>query len=82
MTVRRRLAIAALAAVLGSSGTVVAGTLGPMDAGGLPPTDLDRVHVGDLAPDFTLESETGVPLTLSDFRGRADVVLVFYRGRW
>jgi peroxiredoxin Q/BCP len=32
---------------------------------------------GDLAPDFTLPTDTGTPLTLSAFRGRP-VVLYFY----
>jgi peroxiredoxin len=38
--------------------------------------------VGAPAPDFTLESKDGVAVTLSSFRGRKDVVLVFYRGHW
>ncbi len=44
--------------------------------------DLDRVQVGAPAPDFTLPSFQGDTLTLSDFRGRAEVILVFYRGHW
>jgi cytochrome oxidase Cu insertion factor (SCO1/SenC/PrrC family) len=79
---RRWIAIAVLLAPLSFAGMAAAGVLGPKDGGDLSPTDLDRVRVGDPAPDFTLESETGVPITLSDFRGRANVVLVFYRGRW
>ncbi|HEV7678178.1 MAG TPA: peroxiredoxin [Candidatus Dormibacteraeota bacterium] len=35
------------------------------------------VEVGDVAPDFTLQSETGDKVTLSDLRG-GNVVLVFY----
>ncbi len=57
-------------------------TFGPKDGSGLPPTDLTRVAVGTLAPDFTLESKEGAAVTLSSFRGRKDVVLVFYRGHW
>jgi len=57
-------------------------SLGPVDGTGLPPTDLDRVAVGAPAPDFTLESSDGVRVRLSSFRGRKDVVLVFYRGHW
>jgi peroxiredoxin len=34
--------------------------------------------VGDLAPDFTLSNQNGEPVTLSDFRGKKNVVLVFY----
>lgn len=56
--------------------------LGPKDGHDLPATDLDRVAVGTLAPDFSLESLDGTSLTLSDFRGRKNVVLVFYRGHW
>jgi cytochrome oxidase Cu insertion factor (SCO1/SenC/PrrC family) len=60
----------------------VATTYGPKDGTGLPPTDLTRVAVGAPAPDFTLESKDGAAVTLSSFRGRKDVVLVFYRGHW
>ena len=81
MKARRWLAIAGLATALSSS-VMAAGALGPKDGGDLLPADLDRVRLGDSAPDFTLESDTGVPITLSDFRGHANVVLVFYRGRW
>lgn len=56
--------------------------LGPKDGAGLPPTDLARVAVGSLAPDFTLESKDGTAVSLSRFRGRKNVVLVFYRGHW
>jgi thioredoxin-dependent peroxiredoxin len=34
--------------------------------------------VGDLAPDFTLPTSTGEMVRLSDFRGKAEVVLFFY----
>jgi cytochrome oxidase Cu insertion factor (SCO1/SenC/PrrC family) len=54
----------------------------PRDGAGLPPTDLERVAVGGPAPDFTLESKDGAMVTLSSFRGRKNVVLVFYRGHW
>jgi thioredoxin-dependent peroxiredoxin len=35
-------------------------------------------QVGDPAPDFTLSAATGEMISLSDFRGRAEVVLFFY----
>ena len=57
-------------------------TLGPLDGHELTATDLERVKVGDPAPDFTLEAETGTPVTLSQFRGKKPVILVFYRGHW
>ena len=48
----------------------------------LQPTDLDRVHEGIPAPDFTLESKDSEPITLSSYQGKKNVVLVFYRGYW
>ena len=56
--------------------------LGPKDKAGLRLTDLERVKVGDRAPDFTLENMDGKAISLSDFRGKMNVVLVFYRGHW
>jgi peroxiredoxin len=56
--------------------------LGPVDGHDLPPADTGRVAVGDLAPDFSLQSFDDGVMTLSDFQGRKDVVLVFYRGHW
>lgn len=56
--------------------------LGPKHGRDLPPADLNRVQVGQPAPDFTLETAEGNPVMLSDFRERKRVVLVFYRGHW
>jgi peroxiredoxin len=56
--------------------------LGPKDGSDLPPTDLDRVAVGTVAPDFSLPTLAGDTITLSEFQGVKDVVLVFYRGHW
>jgi len=36
------------------------------------------LNVGSVAPDFTLPSHTGLPVRLSDFRGRQHVVLAFH----
>lgn len=36
------------------------------------------VGVGDVAPDFTLPDQHGNPVTLSQFRGKKNVVLFFY----
>ncbi len=55
--------------------------LGPADGADLAAVDTGRVSVGDVAPDFTLESRTGDRVTLSDLRGQR-VLLVFYRGHW
>jgi peroxiredoxin len=38
------------------------------------------VPVGVQAPDFTLPNAMGGDITLSDYRGKACVVLVFLRG--
>ena len=56
--------------------------LGPVDGRDLPPADTGRVQVGDRAPDFSLESYDDGVITLSDFRGKKDVIMVFYRGYW
>jgi len=56
--------------------------MGPVDGHELPPTDIERVQVGATAPDFTLASLNGPPVTLSGLRGEKNVVLVFYRGHW
>lgn len=37
-----------------------------------------KVNVGDTAPDFTLTSQTGEAVTLSQFRGKKNIVLYFY----
>lgn len=36
------------------------------------------LKVGDSAPDFTLTDTTGKRVTLSEFRGKSNVVLAFY----
>ena len=36
------------------------------------------VKVGDRAPDFTLPSLTGEPVSLESFLGKKDIVLYFY----
>ena len=56
--------------------------LGPKDGTDLSQTDLQRIKVGQPAPDFTLEDMDGKSITLSDLRGKKTVVLVFYRGYW
>ena len=38
------------------------------------------VSVGDQAPDFTLPGTGGTEVTLSSFRGKQNVVMVFYTG--
>jgi peroxiredoxin Q/BCP len=36
------------------------------------------IQVGDKAPDFTLQSQTGASVSLSDFLGQKSIVLYFY----
>ena len=57
-------------------------SLGPRDGSGLSPLDTGRVAVGTVAPDFSLEAKDSGVVTLSRFRGRKNVILVFYRGHW
>jgi len=64
------------------SNSVACGRVGPKDGANLKPIELDRVKVGDAAPDFTLENMDGKRVSLSDFRGKKNVVLVFYHGHW
>jgi len=56
--------------------------LGPLDGQGLTPYQVDRVRVGEMAPDFRLADENGTVYQLSQFRGQKNVVLVVYRGYW
>jgi cytochrome oxidase Cu insertion factor (SCO1/SenC/PrrC family) len=76
-----RFFLAAFFAVLISSTTVLAQS-GPKDGADLSPTDLNRIKVGQPAPDFSLEDANGKTITLSEFRDKKTVVLVFYRGYW
>ena len=55
---------------------------GPRDGRHLPPTDLDRVEVGDLAPRFSLPSTSGELFDLEQAVGERRIILVFYRGHW
>lgn len=78
---RNSLTIAVFLLALGAFSTSRA-QLGPKDKAGLEPTDLDRIQVGNRAPDFTLEDTDGRRVSLSDFQGKKTVILVFYRGYW
>ena len=72
-------------AALVFAGTVSAtafAQLGLKDQVTQPATDIDRVKVSQPAPDFTLEDSDGKAISLSDFRAKKSVVLVFYRGYW
>jgi peroxiredoxin len=43
-----------------------------------PPQGSTTLKVGDEAPDFTLPSTQGKPVSLSDFKGKKNVVLAFF----
>jgi peroxiredoxin len=43
---------------------------------------MNGIRFGISAPDFTLPSSEGGTVSLADFKGRADVVLVFYCYDW
>ena len=57
-------------------------TLGPVNGRELEATEIERVAIGTPAPDFTLARFGGGTVTLSEFKGKKNVVLVFYRGYW
>jgi peroxiredoxin (alkyl hydroperoxide reductase subunit C) len=51
--------------------------------GTLKPTDsVLKVKVGDPAPDFTLDAVSGEKITLSEYRGKTNVVLSFVPAAW
>lgn len=37
-----------------------------------------NLKVGEMAPDFTLLSDSWTPVKLSDYRGKKNVILAFY----
>ena len=76
------LALLALLVADGPASNGQAQELGPADGRELPRADLERVAVGDEAPNFTLASYGGEAVELASFRGQKFVVLVFYRGHW
>ncbi len=41
---------------------------------------MPKVEINAPAPDFSLDSFTGRPITLSEFRQESNVLLVFNRG--
>ncbi len=58
-----------------------AGKHNEVDSPAAPPHDPTvMVPVGGEAPDFSLKSDTGKTVRLADFRGKENVVLVFYPG--
>jgi peroxiredoxin len=43
---------------------------------------VSEVFVGKPAPDFTIPDQNGQPVTLSDYQGKQNVVLLFYPLDW
>lgn len=41
-----------------------------------------KIEIGKEAPDFTLPDQDEQPVTLSDFKGKRDLLLIFVRGDW
>jgi peroxiredoxin len=39
---------------------------------------MSSIHIGQRAPDFTLESHLGFPVTLSSCQGSKNVLIVFF----
>ena len=44
----------------------------------VPQAPTTKLKVGDMAPDFTLSDTTGKKISLSEFKGKKNVVLAFY----
>jgi len=62
-------------------GAAVSPLPSPTPGGDTPSPARTGMGPGDASPDFTLESAQGGPTTLSDYQGKSNVVLVFYRGQ-
>ncbi len=54
------------------------GTPAPSPKTAPTPAPYDKLKVGDMAPDFTLQDLKGAKVKLSEFRGKSNVVLAFY----
>jgi len=75
----KELMINLLVLVIGAAlGYTYAVKAGPAGMESTPAIEKVELKVGDVAPDFTLPSANGSPYTLSDYRGKQNVVLAFY----
>ncbi len=59
-----------------SAALLAAGMAAALNAQINPPKT--SLKIGDMAPDFTLNSTAGQKVTLSEFRGKKNVVLAFF----
>jgi peroxiredoxin (alkyl hydroperoxide reductase subunit C) len=76
------LAVLVLAATAAPASAVSDGRV-LAEAGERKPIDSElRVKAGDAAPDFTLESVSGKTVSLSDYRGRSNVMISFIPAAW
>ena len=72
----------ALAATVPATQSVANSPLpSPTPAADEPSPPVAEVAPGEPAPDFTLEGNQWGSVTLSDYRGASNIVLVFYRGK-
>ncbi|WFS63281.1 peroxiredoxin [Pseudodesulfovibrio thermohalotolerans] len=79
----RRTLLAAFAACCLLAVAAYADDMTPYPVGHLKPTDSTlKVKVGDTAPDFTLPEINGGTVSLSDYRGKKNVVLSFVPAAW
>ncbi len=78
MNIKSAAAIAFLLLTI-SCGTKLKSNLAGGDQ--LKPRDT-ALEVGEIAPDFTLQSHHNQKITLSSALGSKPTVLVFYRGNW
>jgi hypothetical protein len=81
LAVSRRRTAGTFAALGACALLLAAGTFFNFVAARLP-APAPVLRVGEPAPDFTLPDAGGRPISLAEYRGRAPVVLVFYRGHW
>lgn len=49
---------------------------------GASPLAPRALSIGEIAPDFTVATVSGMAISLSDFVVDGPVVIVFYRGHW
>ena len=76
-----------LAKALCLSGAVIGLSLAPTAlADDSPAADstaaVERIAVGQEAPDFTLTSSADETYSLSDLRGEKNLLMIFFRGTW
>ncbi len=65
-----------------ASGSVVFTACRKTNSSGAPLASKPSKLEGQQAPQFTLASDTGAGISSSDFAGKSNLVLVFYRGYW